>query len=118
METVMTLHFGCVHTRNSLAKGAATATGCRHSTVIAGTHTLWPFGGKGASSHGSPCDSAPKLEQLADADGMDLASKMYDTDTERSFTFSQYSFDQAYRACGRSALINLGISSGATNVLR
>jgi hypothetical protein len=49
---------------------------------------------------------------------MDLASKMYDTDTERSFTFSQYSFDQAYRACGRSALINLGFSSGAINVLR
>jgi saccharopine dehydrogenase-like NADP-dependent oxidoreductase len=50
-----------------------------------------------------------------DAHLADLASDRYDT--ERSLTFSQYSFDQAYRARGRSALINLGISPGVTNFL-
>ncbi|MFN9686612.1 MAG: saccharopine dehydrogenase [Cyanobacteriota bacterium] len=85
--------------------------------------------------------SAPELEQLAgahvlinaahpgfnrqllelglrlDAHVVDLASDMYDAETERSLTFSQYGFDQAYREHGRTALINLGISPGVTNFL-
>jgi hypothetical protein len=48
---------------------------------------------------------------------VDLASDMYDAETERSLTFSQYAFDQAYRDRGRAALINLGISPGVTNFL-
>ena len=48
---------------------------------------------------------------------VDLASDMYEPETERSLTFSQYGFDEAYRARGRTALINLGISPGVTNFL-
>lgn len=48
---------------------------------------------------------------------VDLASDMYDAETEGSLTFSQYAFDQAYREQGRAALINLGISPGVTNFL-
>ncbi|MFM7394761.1 MAG: hypothetical protein ACKO22_10465 [Cyanobium sp.] len=45
---------------------------------------------------------------------VDLASDLYEPETERSLTFFQYAFDQAYRARGRTALINLGISPGVT----
>jgi hypothetical protein len=48
---------------------------------------------------------------------VDLASDMYEPETERSLTFFQYAFDEAYRARGRTALINLGISPGVTNFL-
>jgi hypothetical protein len=48
---------------------------------------------------------------------VDLASDMYDAETERSLTFSQYAFDQAYQQRGRAALINFGISPGVTNFL-
>jgi hypothetical protein len=48
---------------------------------------------------------------------VDLASDMYEPETERSLTFSQYAFDAAYRARGCTALINLGISPGVTNFL-
>jgi len=48
---------------------------------------------------------------------VDLASDMYDTETERSLTFSQYAFNEAYRDRGRTALINLGVSPGLTNFL-
>ena len=84
---------------------------------------------------------APELERLAEADVLvnaahpgfnlqlmelglaldahvvDLASDMYDEETERSLTFSQYALDGAYRSRGRTALINLGISPGVTNFL-
>jgi saccharopine dehydrogenase (NAD+, L-lysine-forming) len=85
--------------------------------------------------------SAPELERLAgaqvlvnaahpgfnhqllqlglrlEAHVVDLASDMYDDETEHSLTFSQYGFDQPFRECGRTALINLGISPGVTNFL-
>jgi saccharopine dehydrogenase-like NADP-dependent oxidoreductase len=48
---------------------------------------------------------------------VDLASDMYDAETERSLTFSQYAFHEAYRERGRTALINLGVSPGVTNFL-
>ncbi|MFY8148915.1 MAG: hypothetical protein ACOVNL_06810 [Prochlorococcaceae cyanobacterium] len=48
---------------------------------------------------------------------MDLASDMYDAETERTLTFSQYRFEEAFRGAGRAALINLGISPGVTNFL-
>lgn len=51
------------------------------------------------------------------AHAVDLASDMYDAETERTLTFSQYSLDQAYRERGRAALINFGISPGVTNFL-
>jgi len=51
------------------------------------------------------------------ANVLDLASDMYDAETERTHTFSQYGFDQAYREQGRAALINFGISPGVTNFL-
>jgi saccharopine dehydrogenase-like NADP-dependent oxidoreductase len=52
-----------------------------------------------------------------DAHVVDLASDMYDAETERSLTFSQYAFGEAYRDRGRTALINLGVSPGLTNFL-
>jgi saccharopine dehydrogenase (NAD+, L-lysine-forming) len=48
---------------------------------------------------------------------VDLATDMYDADTERTLTFSQYGFDDDFRKGGRAALINLGISPGVTNFL-
>lgn len=48
---------------------------------------------------------------------VDLASDMYDAETERTLTFSQYGFDQAYQQRGLAALINFGISPGVTNFL-
>jgi saccharopine dehydrogenase-like NADP-dependent oxidoreductase len=48
---------------------------------------------------------------------LDLASDMYDAETERTLTFSQVALDQAYQEQGRAALINFGISPGVTNFL-
>jgi hypothetical protein len=42
---------------------------------------------------------------------------MYDDETERTLTFSQYAFDEPYQQRGLAALINLGISPGVTNFL-
>jgi saccharopine dehydrogenase (NAD+, L-lysine-forming) len=51
------------------------------------------------------------------AHAVDLASDMYDEQTERTLTFSQYDFDAALRERGVAALINMGISPGVTNFL-
>ena len=51
------------------------------------------------------------------AHGVDLASDMYDDETERTLTFAQYEVDEALRHQGLTALINLGISPGVTNFL-
>lgn len=51
------------------------------------------------------------------AHALDLASDMYDAETERTLTFSQYRFDTPLRARGVAALINMGISPGITNFL-
>jgi saccharopine dehydrogenase (NAD+, L-lysine forming) len=51
------------------------------------------------------------------AHAVDLASDMYDAETERTLTFSQYGFDAQLQSQGRAALINLGISPGVTNFL-
>ncbi|RCK81424.1 MAG: Carboxynorspermidine dehydrogenase [Candidatus Ozemobacter sibiricus] len=48
---------------------------------------------------------------------LDLASDMYDAETERTLTFSQYRFDQPFREKGLVGLINMGISPGVTNYL-
>jgi len=48
---------------------------------------------------------------------LDLASDMYDDETERTLTFSQIALDQAYQDRGCAALINFGISPGVTNFL-
>jgi len=48
---------------------------------------------------------------------VDLASDMYDRETERTLTFAQYGYDQALRERGVAALINMGISPGVTNFL-
>jgi saccharopine dehydrogenase (NAD+, L-lysine forming) len=48
---------------------------------------------------------------------VDLASDMYDSNTERTLTFAQYGYDQALRERGIAALINMGISPGVTNFL-
>ena len=48
---------------------------------------------------------------------VDLASDMYDAETERTLTFAQYRHDAALRERGAAALINLGISPGITNFL-
>jgi saccharopine dehydrogenase-like NADP-dependent oxidoreductase len=51
------------------------------------------------------------------AHAVDLASDMYDATTDRTLTFSQYSYDSALRERGVAALINMGISPGVTNFL-
>jgi saccharopine dehydrogenase (NAD+, L-lysine forming) len=51
------------------------------------------------------------------AHSVDLASDMYDSETERTLTFAQYGFDQALREREVTALINLGIAPGVTNFL-
>ncbi len=48
---------------------------------------------------------------------LDLASDMYDAETERTLTFSQYRYDSALRERGVAALINFGVSPGITNFL-
>ncbi len=48
---------------------------------------------------------------------VDLASDMYDAETERTHTFGQYDHDPGLCAQGLAALINLGISPGVTNFL-
>lgn len=48
---------------------------------------------------------------------VDLASDMYDAETERTLTFAQYQADADLRERGLTALINLGISPGVTNFL-
>ena len=48
---------------------------------------------------------------------VDLASEMYDANTERTLTFPQYGYDPALRERGIAALINMGISPGVTNFL-
>jgi saccharopine dehydrogenase-like NADP-dependent oxidoreductase len=51
------------------------------------------------------------------AHAVDLASDMYDAETERTLTFSQYAFDGAFQERHLAALINMGISPGVTNFL-
>lgn len=48
---------------------------------------------------------------------LDLASSMYDEETARTLTFSQYQYDAALRERGLIALINMGVSPGVTNFL-
>lgn len=48
---------------------------------------------------------------------VDLASDMYGEDARRTLQFEQYEFEEALRARGAAALINLGISPGVTNFL-
>jgi len=58
-----------------------------------------------------------ELAVRVDAHALDLASDMYDRETERTKAFAQYRFDQALRNRGIAALINQGISPGITNFL-
>jgi saccharopine dehydrogenase-like NADP-dependent oxidoreductase len=58
-----------------------------------------------------------RLAEAVGAHAVDLASDMYDEETQHSLTFAQYKHDEALRAKGISALINLGISPGVTNFL-
>jgi saccharopine dehydrogenase (NAD+, L-lysine forming) len=66
-----------------------------------------------------PSFNRPMLELALrlGAHTVDLATDMYDAETERTLTFSQYGFDDDFRKGGRAALINLGISPGVTNFL-
>jgi saccharopine dehydrogenase (NAD+, L-lysine forming) len=66
-----------------------------------------------------PSFNRPMLELALrlGAHTVDLATDMYDAETERTLTFSQYGFDADFRNGGRAALINLGISPGVTNFL-
>jgi saccharopine dehydrogenase (NAD+, L-lysine-forming) len=48
---------------------------------------------------------------------VDLASDMYDANTENTLTFAQYGYDSALRERGIIALINMGVSPGVTNFL-
>jgi hypothetical protein len=58
-----------------------------------------------------------ELAMQVGASTLDLASDMYDAETERTLTFSQYQHDAALRERGVAALINFGISPGITNFL-
>lgn len=51
------------------------------------------------------------------AHAVDLASAMYDENTQRTLTFAQYEHDGALRAAHLAAIINQGISPGVTNFL-
>ena len=51
------------------------------------------------------------------ANALDLASDMYESNTERTLTFSQYNYDLALKQRNVTALINMGISPGVTNFL-
>lgn len=48
---------------------------------------------------------------------LDLASDMYNAETERTLVFPQYRYDRALRDRGLTALINQGISPGVTDFL-
>ncbi len=48
---------------------------------------------------------------------VDLASDMYDDETQRTLRFKQYNHDEELKSRGVAALINLGISPGITNFL-
>lgn len=68
--------------------------------------------------------AAPKLNErllnLAEAiraHAVDLASDMYDEETQKTLTFAQYRHDEALKSLGLAALINLGIAPGVTNFL-
>ncbi len=62
-------------------------------------------------------DSIIELAVRIGAHALDLASDMYDEETERTQTFSQYRYDEALIGRGVSAMINFGISPGITNFL-
>jgi len=51
------------------------------------------------------------------AHAVDLASDMYNEETERTLAFPQYRHDAALRARGCAALINLGVAPGMTDFL-
>lgn len=68
--------------------------------------------------------AAPKLNErilnlakAVQAHAVDLASDMYDEETQKTLTFAQYRHDDALKAQGLAALINLGIAPGVTNFL-
>lgn len=67
----------------------------------------------------TPVFNAPML-RLAEAVGahaVDLASDMYDDETQATLGFAQYAHDAVLRERGLAALVNLGISPGITNFL-
>jgi saccharopine dehydrogenase-like NADP-dependent oxidoreductase len=51
------------------------------------------------------------------AHALDLASDMYDAETERTLTFAQYRHDEALGTRGICAMINFGAAPGVTNFL-
>ena len=57
------------------------------------------------------------LAEELGAHAVDLASDMYDEETQKTLTFAQYRHEEALKAKGVAALINLGISPGITNFL-
>jgi saccharopine dehydrogenase (NAD+, L-lysine forming) len=48
---------------------------------------------------------------------VDLASDIYDSDTETTLNFGQYGYESALQKLGIMSLINMGISPGVTNFL-
>lgn len=85
-----------------------------------------------APEHGKELDAATLLVNAAlpefngavlelalqiGAHAVDLASDMYDANTERTLTFAQYEYGSALRERGLMALINMGVSPGVTNFL-
>lgn len=58
-----------------------------------------------------------KLAAKVGVHAVDLASDMYDDETQRTLRFKQYDHEEELRARGVAALINFGISPGITNFL-
>lgn len=67
----------------------------------------------------TPAFNCPIMELGAriGAHTLDLASDMYNPETEKSLTFAQYDLDSSMRDRGVAAMINMGISPGITNFL-
>ncbi|MFM7677003.1 MAG: hypothetical protein ACKO5F_15800, partial [Synechococcus sp.] len=87
--------------------------------ALAGDHAERLAGVELLVNAANPIFNRPMLELglRLGAHTVDLASDMYDAETERTLTFAQYQLDHDFRATHRAALINLGISPGVTNFL-
>jgi hypothetical protein len=83
-----------------------------------------PYAGKLAGAAllvnaATPAFNCPIIDLAArvGAHALDLASDMYNPETEKTLTFAQYAHDAALREKGVCAMINMGISPGITNLL-
>jgi len=86
---------------------------------LAPPYDRWFHGASVVINAALPAFNSPTIELAIrlGAHSVDLASDMYNEETEQTLAFPQYRHDAALRARGCAAFINLGVAPGMTDFL-